>query len=218
MYIDETAECSPFVEFHTSDGPIVIDRHVKISAFSLLKGPLYIGPNSIVDKAFIYNTRVGSHCKLSGEIGDCIIGNYTNKHHNGFVGHSLIGNWVNLGAGTNTSDLKNNYGNIRLETHKNQYITKGIKFGSIIGDYSKTGIGTFLNTGTILDIGAVVFHRTDQHRYYPSFYWGIGENAKYEIDKFIVDITKIMKRRNQTYPEFIEQKIHSLYHANESCQ
>ena len=155
-----------------TEGPIVINKNVKTTPFSHLQGPLYIGEGSLIHDADISHSRIGRYCRIGGEVSHSFIGSYTNKSHSGFLGHSIVGDWVNLGALTTTSNLKNNYGQVRLHYKKKIYNTGEQKFGSIIGDHSKTGIGTMLNTGTILDIGTCLFEGRPSRKYYHAFFWG----------------------------------------------
>ena len=191
-------------------GPIMINKNVKISPFSHLRGPLYIGEGSLIHNADISHSRIGRHCRIGGEVSHSLIGDYTNKSHAGFLGHSIVGDWVNLGALTTTSDLKNNYGQVRLHYKEKIYETKEQKFGSIIGDLSRTGIGTMLNTGTILDIGTCLFEGRPVRKYYPAFFWG-GKPDKYGLDRFIDDLGIIMARRDQSPSKEYVRKIRERY-------
>ncbi len=194
----------------TQNGPVILGDNTNIGPFSFLKGPLFIGDHTQLHQISLSNSVVGQSCRLSGEITQCIIGNFSNKNHAGFVGHSIIGDWVNIGAMATTSNLKNNYGNICLEYQGNSYQTKQIKFGSIIADFSKIGIGTLLNTGTIIDIGANIIHRTDVQKYYPPFFW-LDSDTLYEYDKFLRDNKTMMKRRNQNLSHFIITRLYEIY-------
>ncbi|MDH4199929.1 MAG: glucose-1-phosphate thymidylyltransferase [Spirochaetia bacterium] len=211
IWIHNDAKVSNLCFINASKGSVVIDENAEISAFCILNGPLYIGAGSILDRVSISHTRIGRECRMGGEISDCIIGDFTNKHHEGFLGHSIAGDWINLGALTTTSDLKNNYGKIRLEYHKQDFETHRIKFGSILGDFVKTGIGTMLNTGTIVDTGALLFLGCPLQKYYPPFFWGGAIPEKYLLDRFLEDIKKIMARRNQAPDIFLLNQI-SLLH------
>ncbi|MES0489613.1 MAG: glucose-1-phosphate thymidylyltransferase [Leptospirales bacterium] len=202
LWIASSAKVSPHAVIDTRNGPVIIDANVKISAFSLIRGPVYIGPDSNIDRVFIENSITGKHARLGGEISNSIIGDFSNKHHEGFLGHSLVGDWVNLGALTTTSDLKNNYGKIRLQFEQTNFDTKTIKFGSIIGDHVKTAIGTMLNTGTIIDFGSLIFTTVKNEVYYPHrkyyspFSWG-SDVQRYKFDRFTEDMKIIMARRNE---------------------
>ena len=211
VWIHNEASVSPMAAINTTNGPVIIDQNVKVSPFSILNGPLYIGPESILERVSISNSRSGKQCRLGGEISDTLIGNYTNKHHEGFLGHSIVGDWVNLGALTTTSDLKNNYGEIRLEYSNEGFSTNRIKFGSIIGDYVKTGIGSMLNTGTILDVGTLLYQDFPVQKYYPRFFWGGGKPAQYKIDRFLSDMEKIMARRKCIPDIHLKNQIQYIY-------
>lgn len=211
-YVHKKATILPGVVFDTRGGPIVVDAGVEVSSFSYLEGPLAVGSGSRIDNARITGgTIVGRSCRIGGEVENSIIQDFTNKHHEGFLGHSIVGSWVNLGALTTTSDLKNNYGEVRLEvpesflpagsgdrTKARTMPTGRIKLGSVIGDCAKTAIGTMLNTGTVLDFGCTVFGGNPP-KYVPPLAWGLG-GATYEPERFIADCTKIFARRKETPP------------------
>ena len=211
VLIHKDAVCSKNCCIDTTNGPVIIDEGCQVSAFSLIKGPAYIGKYSILDKVLLDNVTTGVHNRLGGEISNSYIGDYSNKHHEGFVGHSIIGDWVNLGALSTTSDLKNNYGVIKLSFTDKIHNTGEIKFGSIIGDFVKTGIGTMLNTGTIIDVGALLFQGHNELKYYPPFFWGGDKISKYQLDRFITDITLIMKRRGKKPDPLLISQLKHLY-------
>lgn len=205
LHIHATATIHPGVIFNTEDGPIVVDAGAKISPFSYLSGPLYVGPRAQLDHLKISNSIVGEGCRLGGEIESSIFGDFTNKHHEGFVGHSLIGNWVNLGALTTTSDLKNNYGKIRLHLPGAVVETGRIKFGSILGDCVKTAIGTMLNTGSVVDAGSSVFGGRPP-AYLGPLSWGLTGQT-YDLDRFLKDCETIFARRQQTVPAAMRRMV-----------
>jgi glucose-1-phosphate thymidylyltransferase len=210
LFIHPSSVVYPNVVFDVSSGPIVIDKDVKITSFSFLEGPLYVGPNTHIDNARISGGCViGSTCRLGGEIENSYIGNYTNKHHEGFLGHSFVGNWVNVGALATTSDLKNNYGIVKIQIGNASINTGTIKFGSIIGDFSKISIGTMLNTGCVIDVGSnIVAQRVNG--YISPFTW-IEPQNRYKLDRFLEDTKKIMARRNVTLGPELEELIKSVY-------
>lgn len=211
IWIHREAKVARNCEFDTSGGSIVIDKGACVSAFSLLRGPLYIGKHAVVDKALLSNARIGNFCRVGGEISDTLMAAFSNKHHEGFVGHSLIGSWVNLGALTTTSDLKNNYGTIHLQYREWVLSSSEIKFGSIIGDFVKTAIGTMFNSGTIIDTGALLFNGFPQQKYYPPFFWGGEQVTRYQWQRFLQDTQKIMQRRKQSLSEYQKEKLSQLY-------
>ncbi len=237
IYIHSLAKILPGSVLDATSGPIVIDRNAKISPFTYLAGPVYVGPDSMVDDARITGpTVIGRNVRVGGEIENSLINDFTNKHHEGFVGHSILGSWVNLGALTTTSDLKNNYGEIRITVPKEdppvakpphedredgeqrdirvtEISTGRIKFGSIIADYAKTAIGTMLNTGSVVDVGANLFQISRKDKYFHPLAW--GENGQlYEAERFIADCGKIMARRNQksasTFPQMVRHTLSNL--------
>lgn len=196
LYADASAQISPHAVLDTTDGPVVIDSEAKIAAFSFVKGPAYIGKCTQLDQCRFSHSVAGQNCRLGGEIADSLIGDFSNKHHDGFLGHSLVGDWVNLGALTTTSDLKNNYGEVRLRYAGEIFPTGTVKFGAVIGDYAKTAIGTLLSTGTIVGLGANLFADSHWSGDIAAFAW--GRNGTYDRDRFIRDAGRMMQRRGQS--------------------
>ncbi len=185
-----------FVVFNTKQGPIIIEDNVTIEPHTYLVGPLFIGKNSQILGGKLINSSIGNSCKISGEINTTIFLDYSNKAHAGFIGHSYIGSWVNLGAMTTNSNLKNTYGNINLELPTGKLVTDKNFLGAFIGDYVKTGIGSLINTGSVIGIGCNLYGSKLHAKYVPSFTWGeSGAYKKYEIDKFFVALERMMKRR-----------------------
>ncbi len=195
IFIHKTAKIDQYVSLNSEQGPIVIDENTHIRPFSILDGPVYIGRNSLLDSAMIRSgTSIRDHCRIGGEVESSIIESYTNKHHEGFLGHSYLGSWVNIGALATTSDLKNNYGKIRLQIGKKTINTGSIKLGSIIADYSKVGIGMMLNTGTVISPGANIFQDKELYgKFMRPFQW--GNQGIYELPRFIKDLKTVMSRR-----------------------
>lgn len=210
LYIHPSVMVYPNVVFDTSHGPILIDEGTKISSFSFLEGPLYIGKQTQIDNARITGgTLIGNQCRIGGEVENSIILDYSNKHHEGFLGHSFVSSWVNLGALATTSDLKNNYGIVKMRVGETSVNTGTIKFGSIFGPFTKLAIGVMSNTGTVFDIGSnVVENRVTG--YNPPFNWLDGRQ-KYRLTEFISDTKKIMARRGINLAEFEEEYLKKLY-------
>lgn len=210
LYVHPSANIYPNVVFDVTTGPIIIDKDVRITSFSFLQGPLYVGQGTHIDNARITGGCIIGHvCKIGGEIENSIIGDFTNKHHEGFLGHSVLGRWINLGALTTTSDLKNNYGIVKVQVGSQLINTGTIKFGSIIGDFVKLGIGTMLNTGTIIDVGSSLVS-SHLKGYIPPFTW-LDSAQRYKLDRFLEDTKKIMARRNQIMDKSLEDLIKSIY-------
>ncbi len=199
VYIANDAEIDPFVFIDASDGPVYIGNKVKIMAHSYIQGPAFIGDNSLIKThtSIFHNTSIGEVCKVGGEIDCSIIHSYSNKQHEGFLGHSYLGSWVNIGAGTNNSDLKNNYENISLYINGKQ-VNSGSQFvGLIMGDHSKTAINTMFNTGSVVGVSCNIFGSNFPARYIPSFCWGGSEFLRtYDIKKGLEVAKIVTKRRN----------------------
>ena len=205
LFIEKGAkiECS-FI--NCTKGPVYIDENVVVHAHTRLEGPLYIGKNSVVLGGNIRHSSIGDHCKVHGEISNSVFSSYSNKAHEGFVGHSYIGSWVNLGAQTTTSNLKNNYSLVSVELEGKKVNTDCQFLGSIIGDYVKTAIGTCFNTGSIIHCGSDIVNHDFFTKYYSPFVWG-GNSASthYELRKFIITVERMMSRRQmQLTPNLID--------------
>lgn len=200
IVIGRKTSISKFVSYDTSRGPVYIGAGVTIEPFVHIAGPVYIGENSFVKAhSSIYGpVRIGSNCKVSGEISSSILHSFVNKQHQGFLGHSYLCEWVNLGAGTTTSNLKNNYSYITLKLGSEEINTNSIFLGSIIGDHTKTSINTSLNTGTLVGISSNLFGSGFHTKIVRSFSWDDSDSSKnisYEIDKAIKTARISMRRR-----------------------
>ncbi len=153
LAISPQAEVEEFVAFDPSSGPIVVDEGARIESFSRISGPCYIGPKTIVRSALVRGgTTIGGDCRVGGEVDHSIIYPHTNKAHFGYVGHSIVGEWVNMGAGSTTSDLKNTYGTVRVQRPSGRIDTGLQKLGPIIGDMAKTSIGSMIHGGKSVGI------------------------------------------------------------------
>jgi UDP-N-acetylglucosamine diphosphorylase / glucose-1-phosphate thymidylyltransferase / UDP-N-acetylgalactosamine diphosphorylase / glucosamine-1-phosphate N-acetyltransferase / galactosamine-1-phosphate N-acetyltransferase len=206
--IGGNVKISPSVVIDAQEGPVIIGNNVKIMPQATIIGPCFIGDNSVVKiGAKIYeDTSIGEVCKVGGEIESTIIHAYSNKQHDGFLGHSYIGEWVNLGADTNNSDLKNTYGDISVFIRDKEINTGSMFMGLLCGDHSKSAINTAFNTGTVAGICGIFVHEGFLARNIPSYAWTGRKNSPiYKIDKAIEVAKKVMSRRNkQLLPEEIE--------------
>lgn len=152
-----SAEIDPFVVLDTRQGPVVIEEDAIIQAFTRIEGPAYIGKGTRLFRANLKaGTTAGPHCRLGGEIEECIIHGYVNKYHEGFLGHSYICPWVNLGAQTSNSDLKNDYSEVKVPLAGTPVETQSVKVGCFIGDHTKTGLNSLFNTGTSVGVMSMV--------------------------------------------------------------
>lgn len=196
----------PGVVFDLRNGAVVLDQGSEIRSGSRLEGPTYVGPATKVLGGFIRGAVFGPECRVRGEIVASVFMGYSNKSHEGFVGHSVVGPWVNLGAGTTTSNLKNTYGPVRLEVGGERIETGRLNVGTLFGDHAKTAIGTMLATGTVVSAGANVFGASTPPKYIPPFAWGcFGERMSEE--GFLRVAERVMARRNV---EFSAQRRESL--------
>ena len=198
VFIDGGASVRAGSVLDASAGPIIIADNAYIDIGSLIQGPVYIGPGCVINPGTKLrgNVTLGPQCKIGGEVEDVIFQGFSNKQHDGFLGHSYIGEWVNLGANTNNSDLKNNYGLIQLAMDDKKIETGQQFLGTLMGDYSRTGISTMLNTGTIIGLGANIFGEGFQDKYIPSFRW--GKNDITDLEKFFGTIEKMKQRRGKS--------------------
>ena len=199
IFIEKGCTIKPGVVLDAEDGPIFIGKNVKLLHNSVIQGPVYIGHDSTIKVgANIYhNSSIGPVCKIGGEVGDSIIHSYSNKQHNGFLGHSYLASWINLGAGTNNSDLKNNYGTIKIFIN-GRNVDSGSQFaGLTMGDHSKCAINTMFNTGTVVGVSSNIFGAGFPPKSFPSFGWGGGESViTFELEKALDVAKKVMERRN----------------------
>lgn len=208
--IHDTCTVSGRTIINASNGPVIIDEGVRLSNFNSIEGPAYIGKGTLLDNAQIRGPVItGQVCKLSGEIEESIIFDYVNKHHFGFIGHSILLDWVNLGAGTTNSDLKNNYGSIRMFDGSDFADTGLIKLGCIIADHTKTAIGTLINTGTVIGPFCNVFSDIRSQKHIAPFSW--GETGRYDLDKLCDNIKRVMSRRGQSFSPEDQKRIQHLY-------
>jgi UDP-N-acetylglucosamine diphosphorylase/glucosamine-1-phosphate N-acetyltransferase len=202
LWIAPSAQIEPMVLADTRQGPVVIDEHAVISAFTRLEGPCYIGPRSQVFGAKIRaGTSIGPHCRVGGEVEASILHGYCNKYHDGFLGHSYVGEWVNLGAGTHNSDLRNDYGEVTMIQRGMSISTGMSKVGCFLGDHTKTGLGTLLNTGT--SVGAfcnLLPAGRFAPKYVPSFtsWWNGSLREAFTLEQMLATAEIAMQRRGVT--------------------
>lgn len=206
------------VVFNTTDGPIIIDHGATIMEGSLLRGPLYIGKDSLIKMGTkIYGgTSLGHSSKVGGELNNVIFIGNSNKSHDGFLGNAVVGEWCNLGAATDASNLKNDYGEIRAWNYTEQkFIKTGLQFcGPIIGDHSKTAIQTALNTATVIGVGCNIFSTGFPRTFIPSFSrggaQGITENR---LDSVLETARVVMSRRGQDIDARIIKVLSDVFNA-----
>ena len=197
VFVEEGAEIQPYVVLDARNGPIMIRKGASIAPFTNLIGPMYIGQETQVLGDRISGSSIGDHCKVRGELSATVMLGHSNKGHAGFIGHSYMGRWVNIGAMTTTSNLKNTYGPVQLWTPTGMRST-GLQFlGTLFGDHAKTGIGTMLSTGTVVGAGANLFETEMPPKVVPPFAWGSVEPYDtYDVAKFLAVAERVMERRH----------------------
>jgi UDP-N-acetylglucosamine diphosphorylase/glucosamine-1-phosphate N-acetyltransferase len=198
IYIAHGAVIKPGAVLDAGDGPIFIDQDAVVMANACVQGPLFLGSRSAIKMgAKIYEgTSIGEVCKVGGEVEESIIHSHSNKQHEGFLGHSYLGQWVNIGADSNTSDLKNNYSTVRVHIN-GEMVDSGLMFvGLTMGDHSKCGINTMFNTGSVVGVMSNVFGSGYSDKYIPSFTWGgIESSEEYALEKALEVARRVMERR-----------------------
>lgn len=212
LFIEAGAIVEPQVCFDLTAGPVLLRAGSHVQAFTRLVGPVYVGTGSTVTTDRIAASSIGDTCKVHGEVSNVIFIGHANKGHDGFVGHSILGRWVNLGAGTITSNLKNTYGTVQLWTPDGIRET-GLQFlGTLFGDHAKTGIGLRLTTGTVIGAGANVYGTVMPPKAVPPFGWGeAGSLAAYRVEKFLEVAERMMARRHVTLTEGARQQLLASY-------
>jgi UDP-N-acetylglucosamine diphosphorylase/glucosamine-1-phosphate N-acetyltransferase len=193
------AQIEPGTYVDTRQGPVRLSEGVRVEGPARLIGPLFIGARTKILGGHVGTSSIGPVSIVRGEVADSVLLGFVNKAHDGYIGHSLLGRWVNLGAYTTNSDLKNNYGTVRVWTPDGDVDTGLLKVGCFLGDHVKTGIGTTLNTGTVIGAGTNIFGGVMPPSAVPPFSWGAGtELGEHRLDKFLATAEIAMSRRGQT--------------------
>jgi len=201
---------------NTIAGPIYLGEDAEMMEGGIVRGPFALGEHSTLKMgAKIYGaTTIGPHCKVGGEVSNSVIFGYSNKAHDGFLGNSVIGEWCNLGADTNNSNLKNNYGNVKLFNYaENKQIDTGLQFcGLIMGDHSKAGINTMFNTGTVAGLGCNIYGGGFPSTVIPNFSWGGSEGFEdYRLEKLFETAEKVYERRGLQFSEVDKEILSFVY-------
>ncbi|HUI29369.1 MAG TPA: GlmU family protein [Candidatus Acidoferrales bacterium] len=215
IHIAEGAKVKPGAVLDAEEGPIYISKNAKIMPNAVIEGPAFIGENSVIKVgAKIYeNTTIGETCKVGGEVEESIIHAYSNKQHEGFLGHAYLGEWVNIGADSNNSDLKNDYGSVKVY-NDGSLIDSGSQFvGLTMGDHSKCGINSMFNTGTVVSVCCNIYGAGIPPKYVPAFSWGGTSDGfvTYKIDKAIDVARKVMTRRKTNMSDASEQLLRKVF-------
>jgi len=214
VFIGESVQVAPTAVIDASGGPVIIEDKTRIEPFSYIQGPCYIGPDCrIVGGKIRPGSSFGPVCRIGGEVEGSVMLGYCNKYHEGFLGHAYLGEWINLGALTANSDLKNNYKEIAVEIGERIVNTGSIKIGCFIGDHTKTGIGTMLNTGINIGFSCNLYGaRLFADKKIPSFSWGVPEDLqRYKLEKAIETAAVSMGRREKEFSSVHEKLFRDIY-------
>jgi UDP-N-acetylglucosamine diphosphorylase/glucosamine-1-phosphate N-acetyltransferase len=219
IFIEEGAKLE-FVTLNASSGPIYIGKDTEIMEGSIIRGPFALCDHATVKLgAKIYGpTTIGPHSKVGGEVNNSVLFGYSNKGHDGFLGNSVLGEWCNLGADTNNSNLKNNYAEVRLWDYNTEgFARTGLQFcGLMMGDHSKCGINTMFNTGTVVGVSANIFGSGFPRNFVPSFSWGGHVGFTTYLTKKAFEVCKIVMSRRDI--EFTERDAAILEHVFEETK
>jgi UDP-N-acetylglucosamine diphosphorylase/glucosamine-1-phosphate N-acetyltransferase len=214
LVVHPGASVEPFVVADTRGGPVLIDCGAVINSFSRLEGPCYVGPESWVVGAKLRGGTLGPKCRVGGEVEASILHGHCNKYHDGFLGHSYLGEWVNIAAGTQVSDLRNDYGPVRL-TINGERVNSGLsKVGAFFGDHAKTGIGALLNTGTVAGaFSGMLPDGTLLPQVIPSFCtYGRGQlQESWDLQQVFATSAAMMQRRGRELTEAYRDRVFTLY-------
>lgn len=215
VFLEKGAKAEACI-LNTTSGPIYLDKDSEIMEGSAVRGPFVLGEHSALKlNTKIYGpTTIGPQSKVGGEVNNSVIFGFTNKAHDGFLGNSVLGEWCNLGADTNNSNLKNNYGNVKLFNYNiEKPVDTGLQFcGLIMGDHSKSGINTMFNTGTIVGVGANVFGGGFPATHIPSFSWGGSQGFEtYRQEKLFETAEKVYERRGLVFSQKEKNILNSVF-------
>jgi UDP-N-acetylglucosamine diphosphorylase/glucosamine-1-phosphate N-acetyltransferase len=219
IFLEEGAKAEACV-INTTSGPVYIGKDAELMEGCVVRGPLALCEHAALKmSAKVYGpTTLGPHCKAGGELNNVVMFGYSNKAHDGFLGNSVIGEWCNLGADTNNSNLKNNYGNVDVFSYREgKAMDTGLQFcGLLMGDHSKCGINTMFNTGTVVGVSANIFGADFPPKFIPSFSWGGAQWLRtFTFDKAIEAANRMMERRGLKVEEADEKILKTVFEREE---
>lgn len=205
------ATLEPGVVLDVRKGAIILETGVEVASGTRLEGPCRIGPGTKIGGGTLRHLVAGPQCRLHGEISTSAFTGHANKSHDGFIGHSVVGRWVNLGAGTITSNLKNTYGAVRVDVGTERFETGRSRLGSLIGDHVKTAIGTLLPTGAVIGTGANLFGNPRAPKHVAPFSWGDDSDAVVSLEAFLAVSRRVMPRRDVAVDEAMVAALTDLH-------
>lgn len=210
--LGERAEIEPGVHVDVRAGPVRLADGARVEGPARITGPLFVGTGSTVLGGSVGASSIGPVCLVRGEVTDSVLLGFVNKAHDGHMGHAYLGRWVNLGAFTTNSDLKNNYRSVRVWTLDGERDTGMLKVGCFLGDHVKTGIGTVLNTGTVIGAGSNVFGGLMPPTVVPPFSWGAGSDLRdHRLEKFLETAQRVMARRQKGLTPGVERILRTAW-------
>jgi len=218
IFIPKSSTIRTSVILDAKSGPIIISENVMIEPGAYLEGPLFIGEGVTIKACskILKDSYIGPGCKVGGEIIETIFQGWSNKQHDGFLGHSYIGEWVNLGAGTNNSDLKNNYSTVKVFINNKEFDSKQLFIGLFMGDHSKSGICTKFNSGTIVGVGSNIIFSSFPPKNLKPFSWCNDINfVKHDFKKFVETAKRTKLRRNKFFSKSEEKVFYNIFKQNE---
>lgn len=221
IFIEEGAKIHAAI-LNAENGPIYIGKNAVINEGSIVIGPFSLGEGATVNWGgkMRMNTTVGPHCKVGGEVGNSVLFGYSNKGHDGFLGNSVLGEWCNLGANCNNSNLKNDYTNVKLYSYATHTLedTERLFCGLFMGDFTKAGISTMFNTGTVVGVNANVFGAGFQSKHIPSFTWGGAAEGftEYRIEKALQVAFETVSRRDEPFGEIEKEILKHIFEITRS--
>lgn len=215
VFVEEGAKLE-FAIINASQGPVYIGNHAEVMEGCLIRGPLALGEHAVLNMGTkVYGpVALGPYCKVGGEIANSTLLGYSNKGHDGFLGHSVLGEWCNLGAGTNVSNLKNTYDQVKVWSYKDErFIRTGLQFcGLIMGDHSKAGINTMINTGTVVGVGCNIHGTGFPRQFVPSFSDGGAHGYKvHQLKPMFKTATQVMSRRKSSLSDVDERILTAIF-------
>lgn len=220
IFVEKGAKID-FVTINATSGPVYIGKDAEVMEGSIIRGPFALCDHSSLKLgAKVYGpTTIGPHSKVGGEVNNSVIFAYSNKAHDGFLGNSVVGEWCNIGADSNTSNLKNNYAKVKLWNYQTErFVDTGLQFcGLIMGDHSKCAINTMFNTGTVVGVSSNIFGSGFPRAFIPSFSWGgAGGFTTYKLQKAFEVAEIVMKRRNMVLSEEDKKILENVFHTTAS--